>query len=116
LTKLDVLDEFAEIPVCVGYRLGGEIVREFPADRASLEAAEPVLHTCPGWRTSTVGILDEAKLPAAARAYVDFITAEVGAPVTLLSTGPRREETLIKADATLMRLTSGRLDRVLAQR
>jgi adenylosuccinate synthase len=116
LTKLDVLDDFDEIPVCVAYRLHGQVLRDLPPDRASLEAAEPVLRTFKGWKRSTAGILDEAALPAAARDYIDFIEQEVGTPVTLVSTGPRREETLVRDHPSLERLTSGRLGRVLEQR
>jgi adenylosuccinate synthase len=116
LTKLDVLDDFDEIPVCVAYRRNGRELRELPPDGASLDAAEPVLRTFPGWKRSTVGILDGADLPPAARAYVDFIEQELEAPVTLVSTGPRREETLVRDHPSLRRLTSDRLDRVLAQR
>jgi adenylosuccinate synthase len=116
LTKLDVLDAFDEIPVCVGYRLGGEVVRDLPPDRWSLETAEPVLRTLKGWKTSTVGILDEAGLPPAARDYIAFIEQELAAPITLVSTGPRREETLIHSHPALLRLTSDRLAKVLEQR
>lgn len=116
LTKLDVLDDFEEIAVCVGYRLGGEVVRHLPPDRRSLEAAEPVLRIFNGWRSSTAGIVEEDRLPAAARAYIDFIEQEVEAGVTLVSTGPRREETLLRDHPALDRLTSGRLARVLEQR
>ena len=116
LTKLDVLDDFDEIPVCVAYRLDGRELRELPPDRHCLERAEPVLRTFKGWKRSTAGILDESELPAAARAYIDFIEQEIGAPVTLVSTGPRREETLLRDHPTLHRLTSGKLARVLEQR
>jgi adenylosuccinate synthase len=116
LTKLDVLDDFDEIPVCVAYARAGKELRDLPPDRASLETAEPVLRTFKGWKRSTAGILDEAGLPPAARDYIDFIEQELGAPVTLVSTGPRREETLVRDHPGLHRLTSGRLDRVLAQR
>jgi adenylosuccinate synthase len=116
LTKLDVLDDFDEIPVCVAYRLDGRELRELPPDRRCLEAAEPVLRTFKGWKRSTAGILDESELPAAARDYIDFIEHELGAPVTLVSTGPRREETLLRDHPTLHRLTSGKLGRVLEQR
>jgi adenylosuccinate synthase len=116
LTKLDVLDEFDEIPVCVGYRLNGEVVREFPADRFSLETAEPVFRTLPGWKCSTIGVVSEEKLPAAARRYLEFIEQEVEAPISLLSTGPRREETLVRAHPSLVRLSSDRLAQILAQR
>ena len=94
LTKLDVLDDFDEIRICVGYRIDGEERRDFPADVAVLEGAEPVYRTLPGWKTSTVGLLDLADLPVNARAYLDAVEEEVGARVALISTGPRREETL----------------------
>ena len=116
LTKLDVLDEFDEIPICVGYRVRGEVLRDLPPEQWALEQAEPVLRTVKGWKSNTVGILDEAKLPREARAYVDLIEEEVGAPVVLISTGPRREETLLRREDALAPLASGRLERVLAGR
>lgn len=116
LTKLDVLDDFDEIPVCVSYQLHGETLRNLPPDRRSLEAAEPVLRTMKGWKRSTVGILDEADLPQEARDYVDFIEQEIEAPVSFISTGPRREETIIREHDSLVRLTSGRLGKVIEQR
>lgn len=116
LTKLDVLDDFDEIPVCVSYKLHGETLRNLPPDRRSLEAAEPVLRTMKGWKRSTVGALDEADLPREARDYVDFIEQEIEAPVSFISTGPRREETIIREHESLVRLTSGRLGRVIEQR
>jgi adenylosuccinate synthase len=116
LTKLDVLDDFDEIPVCTGYRVNGQVLRDMPPDQHSLENAEPVLHTLKGWKTSTVGILDESDLPQEARDYIDFIEQEIGAPCAMISTGPRREETLIHEDGVLDGLTSGRMAQVLAQR
>jgi adenylosuccinate synthase len=116
LTKLDVLDDFDEIPVCVSYKLHGETLNEFPPDRRSLEAAEPVLRTFKGWKKPTVGILEWEDLPQEARDYIDFIEQEIEAPVTLVSTGPRREETIVRSHPDLDRLTSGRLGRVLEQR
>jgi adenylosuccinate synthase len=116
LTKLDVLDDFDEIPVCVAYKLHGETLRNLPPDRRSLEAAEPVLRTMKGWKRSTVGALDEADLPQEARDYVDFIEQEIEAPVTFISTGPRREETIVREQESLIRLTSGRLGKVIEQR
>jgi adenylosuccinate synthase len=116
LTKLDVLDAFDEIPVCVGYRLRGEVTRDFPSSLEALEEAEPVYRTMKGWKRDTTGVLDYAELPAEARDYVDLLEQEVGARVALLSTGPLRAETIVRSDATLERWLSGRLDRVLAQR
>jgi len=117
LTKLDVLDGFDEIPVCVGYRTGtGKVLRDLPPGRADLEGAQPVLRVMKGWKTETVGILDHGDLPAAARDYVDLIEQEVGAPVALVSTGPRREETIVRENPALARLTEGRLERIVEQR
>ncbi len=96
LTKLDVLDELAEIPVCVGYRIQGTVTRDLPSRLDHLAHAEPVYKTLPGWRTSTVGILDYTKLPPAARDYIAFLEEEIGAQAALISTGPRREETILK--------------------
>ena len=109
LTKLDVLDDLDEIPVCIGYRLKGQVIRDLPAVRADLEHAEPVLRVMRGWKRETVGILDHGDLPPAARDYVDLIEQEVGAPVALISTGPRREETIVRENPALGRLTEGRL-------
>ncbi len=116
LTKLDVLDDFDEIQVCVGYRVRGEVTRELPAGRQALESAEPVVRPVRGWKRDTRGVLDFADLPQAARDYLALIEEEVGAPVVLVSTGPRREETAVREHPALGRLTSGRLGAVLEQR
>jgi adenylosuccinate synthase len=116
LTKLDVLDDFEEIEVCTAYRLHGETVRDFPPDRRALEVAEPVAKKLKGWKRSTVGALDPKELPQEARDYIDFIEQEIEAPLSVVSTGPRREETIVRSHPVLARLTSGRLDRVLAER
>jgi adenylosuccinate synthase len=109
LTKLDVLDAFAEIPVCVGYRYKGELLRRFPAELRVLAEAKPEYRALPGWRRETVGILDESSLPAAARDYVSFLEQELEVPVGLVSTGPRREETIVRDLPELRRLTGDRL-------
>jgi adenylosuccinate synthase len=109
LTKLDVLDAFAEIPVCVGYRYRGELLRRFPADLRKLAQAQPEYRVLPGWRQETVGVLHEEQLPRAAREYVAFVEAELEAPVAFISTGPRREETIVRDLPVLRRLTSDRL-------
>jgi len=110
LTKLDVLDELREIKICTGYRLRGEVLHDLPAERAALEDAEPVYDTVPGWQKTTAGALELSDLPPAARDYVARIEDELGAPVLFVSTGPRREETILRHDLPeLGRLTSGRL-------
>ncbi len=115
LTKLDVLDELAEIRICVGYRHGGAVLTDYPAELEVLERCEPVYETVPGWRSPTVGVLDESGLPRAAREYVALLERRLGAPVTLISTGPRRGETIVREDPALDRFTSGRLHVVLEQ-
>ena len=109
LTKLDVLDQFPEVPVCVGYRWRGELLRRFPAEGRALAEAKPEYRVFEGWRQETVGVLSVETLPRAAREYVAFIEAELEAEVSLISTGPRREETIVRPLPALARLTSGRL-------
>ena len=116
LTKLDVLDGLDEIQLCVGYRIDGEEVDTLPPRLADLARAEPMYETVPGWPESTVGAVDFEELPQNARDYVGLIEEQVGAPVSLVSTGPRREETLIRPEPKLRQLTSGRLDAVLSER
>jgi len=94
VTKLDVLDEVAEIPVCVAYKINGKKTAEIPADAAGYDKIEPIYETLPGWRKSTVGISTFEKLPAQARAYLNFIAAETGAKIGMVSTGPDRDQTL----------------------
>ncbi|MDH3744666.1 MAG: adenylosuccinate synthase [Acidobacteriota bacterium] len=112
LTKLDILDKFDEIPVCTGYRIGGEVRREFPSTVEDLERAEPVYEVLPGWRRETVGILAFDDLPPEARNYVAFVEEAVGAPVSVVSTGPRREETLLRRQAGLTSALGDRIDRL----
>jgi adenylosuccinate synthase len=116
LTKLDVLDTLAEVPVCVGYRSRGRMLEEFPSCLETLERIEPVYETRPGWRQDTSGILEFDDLPEAARDYVRFLEERIGAEVALISTGPRREETLLRRTPALERWLSGRFDAVLAGR
>ncbi len=109
LTKLDVLDELEEIQVCVGYRLDGEIVKGFPASLEVVERVDPVYESLPGWKSNTVGALELSDLPQAAQDYISFVEQHLGATVGIVSTGPRREETIVRRDETLSRLTSGGL-------
>ncbi len=116
LTKLDVLDELEEIKICIGYRHGGEVLRDFPARLAVLEEAEPVYRSVPGWKQPTAGVLEAGDLPKAARDYIALLEEEVGVPVGLISTGPRREETILVDRKEMRRLVSGRLDVVAEHR
>jgi adenylosuccinate synthase len=106
ITKLDVLDHLDEIPVCIGYRLGGEEVSEMPATYRALEAIEPIYEMMPGWRTSTRGIARFDELPDKARSYLRFLEEKAGVEVGGVSTGPERNETIIRAGSKLERLIS----------
>jgi len=106
VTKLDVLDELDEIPVCVGYKLDGKATEEMPATWRQLARIEPVYKKLPGWKTSTRGVSDWNKLPATARAYLDFLEAETGIEVGCISTGPERNETIRRPGSRFEALTS----------
>jgi adenylosuccinate synthase len=94
VTKLDVLDELAEIPVCTGYRINGQKTVQVPAQASGYEKIECVYEKLPGWRTSTQGITRYEKLPKAAREYLAFLERESGARIGVISTGPDREQTI----------------------
>ncbi|HEY0418271.1 MAG TPA: adenylosuccinate synthase [Acetobacteraceae bacterium] len=98
LTKLDVLDGLAELKICTGYRLGGETLRRLPASPGAQARAEPIYETVEGWSGSTHGARSWAELPAQAIKYVRRIEELVEAPVTLLSTSPERDDTILMHD------------------
>jgi adenylosuccinate synthase len=104
ITKLDVLDQLEEIPVCTGYRLRGEEVNEMPATYRALEEIEPVYENLPGWFTSTRGITRFDDLPDRARAYLRFLEDQTGVEIGGVSTGPERNETIIRSGSKLERL------------
>ncbi|HEY2857941.1 MAG TPA: adenylosuccinate synthase [Terracidiphilus sp.] len=95
ITKMDVLDELEEIPICVGYEIDGRVTDEIPADVQDLERVKPVYTNLKGWRECTEGIKDFEKLPAAAREYLRFQERESGAKIGMVSTGPDRDQTMI---------------------
>jgi adenylosuccinate synthase len=95
VTKLDVLDELAEIPVCVGYKIDGKKTAEVPAQASGYEKIECMYKKVPGWRSSTEGITDYEKLPKRAREYLAFVEKEAGAKVGMISTGPDRGHTIL---------------------
>lgn len=90
VTKLDVLDTLPEISIATGYRIGNEVIDEFPADTWSLGTVEPILETVPGWEASTCDARRLADLPSAARHYLDRIQELTGAPVAMISVGTKR--------------------------
>ncbi len=95
VTKLDVLDDLVEIPVCVGYEINGKVTDEIPADVAGLEAIKPRYTNLKGWHESTEGITEFDKLPQAARDYLAFQERESGARIGMVSTGPDRDQTIV---------------------
>ena len=95
LTKLDVLDGFATIPVGVAYELDGRRIDHFPANIREAMRCKPVYEEMPGWRTSTRGITRFGDLPDAAKRYIARLERLTDVPVGILSLGPRRESTLV---------------------
>ena len=95
VTKLDVLDDLAEIPVCVGYKIDGKSTTEAPAQASGYEKIECVYRKLPGWNTSTEGIKEYDNLPKPARQYLAFVAKESGAKVGMVSTGPDRDHTIL---------------------
>jgi adenylosuccinate synthase len=95
VTKMDVLDELEEIPICIGYDVDGKITDEIPADVRGLERIKPVYTAMKGWRASTEGITEFDKLPQAAQEYLRFQERESGAKIGMVSTGPDRDQTMV---------------------
>ncbi len=104
VTKLDVLDEMEKIPVCVGYRANGQDVAGMPATIKEMSALEPVYECLPGWQVPTFGISSYSELPARARDYVEFLEKHSGVEVGCISTGPERNQTIVKAGSPFARL------------
>ena len=101
LTKLDVLDGFEEIKICVGYTLDGDKLDRLPAGQNAQARVQPVYETFEGWSQSTRGARSWAELPAQAVKYVRRIEELIGCPVTLLSTSPERDDTILMKDPFL---------------
>jgi adenylosuccinate synthase len=95
LTKLDILDGFPEIKICVGYRLDGQAIDYLPASEHAQSRVEPVYETAEGWPGVTAKARSWAELPAQAIKYVRRIEELIGCPVALLSTSPEREDTIL---------------------
>lgn len=95
ITKLDVLDGCEDINVCVGYKAKGLLLKEMPADAQVLAECEPVYEVMKGWKETTTGTTSLSRLPAPARRYLQRIEEHVGCRTDLISTGSRRNETII---------------------
>jgi adenylosuccinate synthase len=95
LTKLDVLDTLDEIKICVGYKHKGKLYKEMPSDLEVLEQCTPQYISLPGWKQTTIGIKKYAQLPKKARSYVEKVCKLCGVKPSIISTGARRDETII---------------------
>ena len=95
ITKLDVLSHLEEIKICTEYRVNGNISRRFPNDLQTLERVEPVYVTLPGWQKDITGITRHEDLPSEAQDYLRFMTDYLGVPASIVSTGPKREQTIL---------------------
>ncbi|MEO0672849.1 MAG: adenylosuccinate synthetase, partial [Pseudomonadota bacterium] len=98
LTKLDVLDGFEELRVCIGYELDGERIDRLPAGQNAQARIKPIYETLDGWAQSTKGARSWAELPAQAVKYVRHIEELIECPVALLSTSPERDDTILMRD------------------
>jgi adenylosuccinate synthase len=98
LTKLDVLDGFEELKICVAYDLDGERIDHLPTQAALQARVKPIYETLPGWKETTAGARSWAELPAQAVKYVRRVEELIGCPVALLSTSPERDDTILVTD------------------
>ncbi|HTG02152.1 MAG TPA: adenylosuccinate synthase [Nitrospirota bacterium] len=95
ITKLDVLDDLDELKICVGYKYNGKLYEEMPSELSVLEKGTPQYITLPGWKENTIGIRKYDRLPKKARSYVEKLCKLCGVKPTIISTGARRDETII---------------------
>jgi adenylosuccinate synthase len=93
---LDVLSGIAELNVATGYQRGGKTVKELPSSRVEFEACQPIYETLPGWTEDLSRITTWSELPAAARSYVEFLGCQLAVPVTIVSVGPERRQTILR--------------------
>ncbi|MEK9610386.1 MAG: adenylosuccinate synthase [Alphaproteobacteria bacterium] len=98
LTKLDVLDGFDMLKICIGYDLNGTRLDHFPSDSGAQAACTPIYEEMPGWHESTYGARSWAELPANAVKYIRRVEELTKTPVTLLSTSPERDDTILVTD------------------
>ena len=95
ITRLDILDGLKTLKMCVGYRVNGELLKEFPASLKVLGQVEPVYEELPGWEESITAIRSYDQLPANARRYVERLSEIAGVELGIVSVGPQRDQTII---------------------
>ena len=96
ITKLDVLDGLETIKICTAYKVNGQVSESTLTNADAFEAAEPVYEEMAGWKESTIGIKKEEDLPQNARDYLRRMEELVGVPIAIISTGPDREQTIVR--------------------
>ena len=98
LTKLDILSGFSELPICHAYNVGGKQITEMPASLSQYRKAKPIYKTLPGWGNLTSDMIDKGfkSLPNTLQQYVKYIEDQVDCPITIISMGPQRHETIIR--------------------
>jgi adenylosuccinate synthase len=94
LTKLDILTDLPQVPVCIAYEIDGERTTSFPSSSSALERCRPIYETLPGWSQDITLTRSYEELPANARRYVDFVAETVGVPINLVSVGPGRDQVI----------------------
>ncbi|MBV9085076.1 MAG: adenylosuccinate synthase [Acidobacteriaceae bacterium] len=104
ITKLDVLDDFEEIPVCVAYEVDRKVITHMPASTRRMEAIKPLFERLPGWKTSTRNATSLSELPKRAQNYLRFIEERTEVEIGSVSIGPERNETMIISGSKLERL------------
>ena len=96
ITRLDVLDTLPQLKICTGYKLDGDTITHFPASIPSLERCQPIYDEVPGWQVPTNDIRQYEQLPAEARQYITRLEEIISCPVSIISVGRRREQTIIR--------------------
>ncbi|MFK4495597.1 adenylosuccinate synthase [Dermacoccus sp. GAS27A] len=98
ITKLDNLDTFDEIPVCVAYDIDGERVEEMPENQTDFHHAKPIYEMLPGWNANITGCRTFEDLPENAKRYIEFVEKQIGARVSVIGVGPGRDEVIVRHD------------------
>ncbi len=96
LTKVDVLDGLKEIKICTGYKVNGETIDGVPNHSKDWDVIEPIYETMGGWDGTTVGVQDANELPDEAKAYIDRLEILIGKPISIVSTSPERNDTILR--------------------
>ncbi|MFA7227894.1 MAG: adenylosuccinate synthase [Melioribacteraceae bacterium] len=94
VTKLDILSHFEKIKVCVGYEINGKLLKSFPTDEKRLSLVTPVYEILNGWNTELSNFTDYDQLPSEAKDYLEFISRKSGFEISMISVGPRRDQTI----------------------